>query len=123
VKVPHDDVFRRLCRARDQVHERCAEPLTVARLARAAGVSRYHFLRLFRDAFGETPHQYLMRLERARKLRRGWRIEQPAGRSMSAHRAQAAALTSALGTRRARPLSAPQRLKCAIANDEDQDFP
>ena len=70
MKVLHDDVFRRLCRARDLVHERSAEPLTVARLARAAGVSRYHFLRLFRDAFGETPHQYLMdvRLERARKL-------------------------------------------------------
>jgi hypothetical protein len=31
VKVLHDDVFRRLCRARDLVHERCAEPLTVAR--------------------------------------------------------------------------------------------
>jgi len=70
VKVLHDDVFRRLCRARDLVHERSAEPLTGARLARTAGVSRYHFLRLFRDAFGETPHRYLtrVRLERARKL-------------------------------------------------------
>ena len=70
MKVVHDDVFRRLCRARDLVHERSGEPLTVAQLARSAGVSRYHFLRLFRDAFGATPHQYLMRvrLERARKL-------------------------------------------------------
>ena len=70
MKAVHDDVFRRLCRARDLVHERSAEPLTVAQLARSAGVSRYHFLRLFRDAFGATPHQYLMRvrLERARKL-------------------------------------------------------
>ena len=70
MKVVHDDVFRRLCRARDLVHERSREPLTVAQLARSAGVSRYHFLRLFRDAFGATPHQYLMRvrLERARKL-------------------------------------------------------
>lgn len=70
MKVLHDDVFRRLCRARDLVHERCSEPLTVAQLARTAGVSRYHFLRLFRDGFGETPHQYLVRvrLERARKL-------------------------------------------------------
>ena len=61
MKVVHDDVFRRLCRARDLVHERSAEPLTVAQLARSAGVSRYHFLRLFRDAFGATPHQYLLR--------------------------------------------------------------
>jgi AraC-like DNA-binding protein len=33
-------------------------------------MSRYHFVRRFRDAFGATPHQYLMRirLDRARKL-------------------------------------------------------
>ncbi len=70
MKVLHDDVFRRLCRARDLIHEQCAEPLTVAQLARAAGVSPYHFLRLFREAFGETPHRYLtrVRLDRARKL-------------------------------------------------------
>ena len=73
MRVLHDDVFRRLCRARDLVHERCSERLTVAQLALTAGVSRYHFLRLFRDAFGETPHQYLMRvrLDRARKLLAG----------------------------------------------------
>ena len=66
----HDDVFRRLCRARDLMHERPGDRLTLAALARAAGISRFHFLRLFRDAFGQTPHQYLMRvrLERARKL-------------------------------------------------------
>jgi AraC-like DNA-binding protein len=70
VRVLHDDVFRRLCRARDLIHDRCSEQLTLPQLARAAGISRYHFLRLFRDAFGSTPHQYLVRvrLERARKL-------------------------------------------------------
>jgi AraC-like DNA-binding protein len=70
VRILQDDAFRRVCRARDLIHDRCAEPLTLAQLARTAGMSRYHFLRLFRDAFGATPHQYLMRvrLERARKL-------------------------------------------------------
>jgi AraC-like DNA-binding protein len=65
-----DDVFRRLCRARDHVHDHHAEPVRLDDLARQAGVSRFHFLRLFRDTFGCTPHQYLtrVRLERARTL-------------------------------------------------------
>jgi AraC-like DNA-binding protein len=66
----HDDVFRRLCRARDHLHARHAEPVALAELARVAGLSRFHFLRLFRDAFGATPHEYLtrVRLERAKSL-------------------------------------------------------
>jgi len=50
VRLLHDNVFRRLCRARDLIHEQPGEPLTVARLAREAGVSPYHFVRLFHDA-------------------------------------------------------------------------
>jgi AraC-like DNA-binding protein len=66
----HDDVFRRLCRVRDFMHEYHAEPVTLAELARQAGLSRFHFLRRFRDAFGATPHEYLtrVRLGRAKQL-------------------------------------------------------
>ena len=41
-------------------------------LARAAGLSRFHFSREFRRAFGESPHAYLLtrRLERAAALLR-----------------------------------------------------
>jgi AraC-like DNA-binding protein len=41
-------------------------------MARAAGLSPAHFSRSFREAFGETPHQYLLtrRLERATALLR-----------------------------------------------------
>ena len=58
---------RHLLRARDLVDARYAEPLDVADLARAAGLSRAHFSREFRRAFGESPHAYLLtrRLERA----------------------------------------------------------
>lgn len=65
-----DDLFRRLCRARDFLHERHAGSVTLDDLASQAGVSRFHFLRLFRDTFGATPHQYLtsVRLERAKRL-------------------------------------------------------
>jgi AraC-like DNA-binding protein len=42
-------------------------------MARAAGLSRAHFSREFRRAFGESPHAYLLtrRLERAGALLRG----------------------------------------------------
>ena len=63
---------RHLLRARDLADGRYFEPLTVADLARAAGLSRAHFSREFRRAFGESPHQYLLtrRLERAAALLR-----------------------------------------------------
>ena len=63
---------RHLLRARDLVDARYAEPLGVDDLARAAGLSRAHFSREFRRAFGESPHAYLLtrRLERAASLLR-----------------------------------------------------
>ena len=64
---------RHLLRAKDLADARYAEPLSVDDLARAAGLSRAHFSREFRRAFGETPHAYLLtrRLERAASLLRG----------------------------------------------------
>jgi transcriptional regulator GlxA family with amidase domain len=63
---------RHLLRAKDLADARYAEPLTVADLARAAGLSKAHFSREFRRAFGESPHAYLLtrRLERAAALLR-----------------------------------------------------
>src|SRR4051812_23042787 len=60
----------RLLRARDAIHARPGAPLSIATLAREAALSPFHFPRLFRAAFGETPHQYLtgVRLERAKRL-------------------------------------------------------
>ena len=63
---------RHLLRAKDLADARYFEPLDVDDLARAAGLSRAHFSREFRRAFGETPHGYLLtrRLERAAALLR-----------------------------------------------------
>src|SRR4051812_30078305 len=63
---------RHLLRAKDLADARYFEPLDVADLARAAGLSRAHFSREFRRAFGEPPHVYLLtrRLERAAALLR-----------------------------------------------------
>ncbi|WP_225731232.1 MULTISPECIES: helix-turn-helix domain-containing protein [unclassified Nocardia] len=69
VSVP---LARHLLKAKDLADARYAEPLGVADMARAAGLSRAHFSREFRRAFGESPHGYLLtrRLERAAALLR-----------------------------------------------------
>jgi AraC-like DNA-binding protein len=63
---------RHLLRAKDLADARYAEPLGVDALAAAAGLSRAHFSREFRRAFGVSPHAYLLtrRLERAAALLR-----------------------------------------------------
>jgi len=63
---------RHLLRAKDLADGRYFEPLDVDDLARVAGLSRAHFSREFRRAFGESPHAYLLtrRLERAAALLR-----------------------------------------------------
>jgi transcriptional regulator GlxA family with amidase domain len=63
---------RHLLRAKDLADARFSEPLQVDDMARAAGLSRAHFSREFRRAFGESPHAYLLtrRLERAAALLR-----------------------------------------------------
>jgi AraC-like DNA-binding protein len=63
---------RHLQRAKDLADARYFEPIEVEDLASAAGLSRAHFSREFRRAFGETPHAYLLtrRLERAASLLR-----------------------------------------------------
>jgi AraC family transcriptional regulator len=43
-----------------------AEPVRLAEAARVAGLSPYHFLRVFAAVVGVTPHQYVMRLRLAR---------------------------------------------------------
>ncbi|HWF55779.1 MAG TPA: AraC family transcriptional regulator [Solirubrobacteraceae bacterium] len=63
---------RHLLRAKDLADARYADSLGVEDMARAAGLSRAHFSREFRRAFGESPHAYLLtrRLERAAALLR-----------------------------------------------------
>jgi transcriptional regulator GlxA family with amidase domain len=67
--VPTD---RHLLRAKDLADARYFDPLDVGDLANAAGLSRAHFSREFRRAFGESPHAYLLtrRLERAAAMLR-----------------------------------------------------
>ena len=70
--MAHVPPARHLLRAKDLADGRYFEPLGVDDLAAAAGLSRAHFSREFRRAFGEPPHSYLLtrRLERAAALLR-----------------------------------------------------
>jgi AraC-like DNA-binding protein len=70
-RVPAD-VLVHLRRARDHVDRHYAEPLDLDALARVAGLSKYHFLRLFGATYGRTPGAYLSerRVERAQDLLR-----------------------------------------------------
>jgi AraC-like DNA-binding protein len=70
--MPSVPPARHLLRAKDLADARYSEPLGVADLARAAGLSPAHFSREFRKTFGQSPHVYLLtrRLERAAAMLR-----------------------------------------------------
>ena len=60
----------RLNRTLDYVRDHCAEDLTLAKLAKVACFSKFHFHRIFRTALGETINQYVrrVRLEKAARM-------------------------------------------------------
>lgn len=61
---------RALNRARSYIAENLGERFTLDDLARQAGVSRFHFARLFRISTGDSPMAYLLksRIERAKQM-------------------------------------------------------
>ncbi len=69
-RLLHDDTFRRLCRGRDLLASECHSRILLQHAAREACLSEFHFHRLFRAAFGETPHDFLtrLRMDRARQM-------------------------------------------------------
>jgi AraC-like DNA-binding protein len=64
------EIFERLNRARLFIDQSYDLPLDLKQISSQACFSRYHFLRLFRQAFNKTPHQYLVerRIEKAKEL-------------------------------------------------------
>jgi transcriptional regulator GlxA family with amidase domain len=71
VRVP-GDVLVHLRRSRDHMDRHYAEPIDLELLGRTAGMSKWHFHRLFSTAYGVTPAAYLSerRIERAQDLLR-----------------------------------------------------
>ncbi|MBA9006390.1 MULTISPECIES: helix-turn-helix transcriptional regulator [Thermomonospora] len=64
--------LHRLRLAKDVMDRDWSQPIDLDAVAAEAGYSRYHFIRLFREVYGETPGQYLSRrrIERAQDLLR-----------------------------------------------------
>lgn len=65
-----EELYRRLCRARDYMAACFDQPLTLREVAGVACLSPNHLLRSFKQAFRLTPHQFLTatRLEYARRM-------------------------------------------------------
>jgi AraC-like DNA-binding protein len=66
----YSELLCRLCRARDLLRDWEQAPVSVNEVARRTGFSRFHFIRLFKAVFGETPHQYQSKaqIEQAKRL-------------------------------------------------------
>jgi AraC family transcriptional regulator len=66
----NDSDRRRAVEAAHWIDRNSSDDIRLGEAAQAAGLSPYHFLRIFSDALGVTPHQYLIRsrLRRAARL-------------------------------------------------------
>ena len=66
----HKDVLIRLCDARTLLRDTSEDRRSIPQIARAAGMSVFHFIRLYKTVFGETPKQCQLsaRLEHAKHL-------------------------------------------------------
>jgi AraC-like DNA-binding protein len=64
------EIYKRLNLAKDYIESCYHEPLNLKKLSQIACLSPHHFLRLFKSAFHQTPHQYLteIRLQKALSL-------------------------------------------------------
>jgi AraC-like DNA-binding protein len=63
-------LYRRIVRAKLFIDTNYNHPLDLHNIAEEALFSRFHFLRLFRKAYGRTPHQYLIfvRIQKSMEL-------------------------------------------------------
>src|SRR5918993_1839642 len=66
----HPQTHRDLREARDFMRHAYGRPVSLPDVAAQANLSPYHFLRVYKRAYGETPHEFLtrLRIERAKTL-------------------------------------------------------
>lgn len=66
--ITNEEVFRSLLMAKSFIDEHLLENLSLETISHTAGISKYHFIRLFKNTFEVSPYQYQkrMRLEFAR---------------------------------------------------------
>jgi AraC-like DNA-binding protein len=68
--LPADRLCEQVIQARKYIDSKFADPIGLSEIAGAAYCSKYHFLRLFKQFYGRTPHQYLteVRIARAKEF-------------------------------------------------------
>ncbi len=66
----HPQTYRSLANARDFMRHAYRRPVYLPAVAAQANLSPYHFLRVYKRVYGETPHEFLtrLRIERAKTL-------------------------------------------------------
>ncbi len=71
-QVPYPNVYlyRRIVQSKLFIDQRYAEKIDLDNIADEANFSKFHFIRLFKRAYGQSPHQYLIsvRLDRVMTL-------------------------------------------------------
>ena len=66
----HPQTYKSLAHARDFMRHAYQRPINLPDISAQANLSPYHFLRVYRRTFQETPHEFVTRLrvERAKTL-------------------------------------------------------
>lgn len=76
-KTTRDELIKRILVSTDYIHEFYNQSLSLDELANASCLSKFHFLRLFKIAMRQTPHQFIMqvRIEKSKELLKSSKLE------------------------------------------------
>jgi AraC-like DNA-binding protein len=69
-QYPKIYLYRRIVQAKLFIDNHCTENIDLGNISDEAYFSKFHFIRLFKQIYGKTPHQYLtfVRIEKAMEL-------------------------------------------------------
>jgi len=69
-QFPKTYLYRRIVQAKLFIDTRFADKINLDEISNTAFFSKFHFIRLFKNTYGKTPHQYLtsVRIEKAKLL-------------------------------------------------------
>lgn len=69
-QYPKIYLYRRIVQSKLFIDEHYADNINLDNISDGASFSKFHFIRLFKTAYGKTPHQYLtwVRIEHAKLL-------------------------------------------------------
>jgi AraC family transcriptional regulator len=64
------EIYHRLSVAKDYIHSNYQSPIELDEVCREIGMSKFHFLRVFKACYGISPYQFLsdVRMEKARAM-------------------------------------------------------